>query len=283
MKLKNHLSDCKVRSKEHQPIIIFIQDEGTFLSNHNSRKAWTRTSDIFLLPKDCGQRIIVSEFFLFFGRHKLLFLPKDKKKIVIEKAKITITEAVLLFEYEKANKKYWDRSKLQYQVVTKALLIAEANYPSYFLLFLFDNAKDHFVYAKNVLCTMQMNKEVGGKKLWLWNKWFEKDRVRIKLSISFSEANQTLIQRRSQQVLEERNLRLQKRLNLEFFKPKCFNFEVEANCKMSEKRHKYDSCKTHHEHSSICLKTLKCDTCVNHATICRYVTKKYCITCSLKI
>lgn len=53
----------------------------------------------------------------------------------------------MLFEYRKANKGYWNRSKLYQQVVNKALPIAEAFYPDYSLLFLFDNATSYLVYT----------------------------------------------------------------------------------------------------------------------------------------
>ena len=106
---------------------------------------------------------MVLEFLLPFGRLNLSFLPKDKKKEVMENVEITITEAVVLFGYGKANKEYWDEPKLHQQVVNKALLIAEALYPGYSLLFLFDNATSHSVYARDVLRTTQMNKGVGGK------------------------------------------------------------------------------------------------------------------------
>ena len=66
---------------------------------------------------------------------------------MVEKAKITIIEAVMLFVYEKANKKYLDKPKLHQQVVNKALPIAKTLYLSYFLLFLFDNARNHSVYT----------------------------------------------------------------------------------------------------------------------------------------
>ena len=102
--------------------------------------------------------------FLLLRRLNLSSLPKDKKKEVIEKVEITITEAVMLFEYGKANKVYWDGPKLHQQVVNKALPIVEIFYPGYSLLFLFDNAISHSVYAKDALRTMEINKRVNGKK-----------------------------------------------------------------------------------------------------------------------
>ena len=82
---------------------------------------------------------------------------------MIEKIGLTFTEVVELFEYGKNNEKYWDGPKLHKQVVTKALPIAEALYPGYSLLFLFDNATSHSVYADNALYITGINKKSGGK------------------------------------------------------------------------------------------------------------------------
>ncbi len=98
---------------------------------------------------------------------------------MMEKAEIIIIETVVLFEYRKANKRYWDGPKLHQQVVNMALFIAEVLYSSYFLLFLFDNATSHSVYAKNTLRITQMNKKVGSKKPWLCNRLFEKNNICI--------------------------------------------------------------------------------------------------------
>lgn len=65
----------------------------------------------------------------------------------MKKAGITFSKAVVLFEYRKANKRYWDEPKLYQQVVNKALPIAKALYPGYSLLLLFDNAISHSIYA----------------------------------------------------------------------------------------------------------------------------------------
>ena len=135
---------------------------------------------------------MVSEFFLPFGRLNLSSLPENKKKEVMEKAEITITKAVVLFEYGKANEGYWDGPKLHQQVVNKALPIAETLYPGYSLLFLFDNATSHSVYAQDALCTTQMNKRVGGKQR---NGWFEQDGVCIIQPMFFQKADSTFVQK----------------------------------------------------------------------------------------
>ena len=81
-----------------------------------------------------------------------------------------IIEAIEIFEYEKSNNGYWDRPKLYHQVVTKVLPIAEALYPGYSLLFLFNNTTSHFIYAQNALCTANINKEVEEKQPILCNR-----------------------------------------------------------------------------------------------------------------
>ncbi len=73
-----------------------------------------------------------------------------------------------------------------------------------------------------------------------------------------------------------------KKLNLNYFKPKYFNFKVAENYKLCEKRHKCDFGKTPYEHFSLFSKTQKCDTCIYRAIICLYVHKKYYTICYLK-
>ena len=167
MKAKNYLLDCKVGGEERRLIIVITHDECTFSSNDGLCKTWTWIDDTYLRYKSRRQRIMVSEFLLIFGRLNFSSLPEDKKKYVMEKAERTITKAVVLFEYGKVNKGYWDRLKLHQQVVNKTLHIAEALYPGYSLLFLLDNAISYSVYAKDELRTTQMNKEIGDKQPWL--------------------------------------------------------------------------------------------------------------------
>ena len=55
-------------------------------------------------------------------------------------------------------------------MVNKALPIAKTLYPGYSLLFLFDNATSHSVFAQDALYTAQMNKGMGGQQSWLHNE-----------------------------------------------------------------------------------------------------------------
>ena len=83
-------------------------------------------------PKGRGQGIIVSNFLLLFGHLNIFSLFEGKRKEVMEKIRLTIIEAVELFEYKKANERYWDRSKFHKQVVNKILPLAKTLYPGYF-------------------------------------------------------------------------------------------------------------------------------------------------------
>lgn len=56
--------------------------------------------------------------------------------------------------------------------MTKTLPIAEALYPSYLLILLFENTNSYFVYAKDILCIEDINKSLGNKQLYLCNNWF---------------------------------------------------------------------------------------------------------------
>lgn len=112
---------------------------------------------------------MTSEFLFLYKRLNLASLILEKKEEVIQQTGLQEIEAVKIFEYGKNNDGYWDGAKLHKQVVNKALLIAEAFYPGYLLLFLFDNATSHSVYALQV---KDMNKGCGRKQPVLRNGWF---------------------------------------------------------------------------------------------------------------
>lgn len=203
-----------------------------------------REGDTFLRLKRRGQGIMVSKFILLLGRLNLASLTPEKRQEVMEKTSLMHTEAVEVFEYGKNNDGYWDGAKLRQQVVNKALPIAEALYPGYSLLFLFDNATSHSVYAKNTLQVKDMNKSTGGQKPRLCNWWFDCRDVRVDHPMIFQEPNGQWTQKGIQKVLEEQNLWPAKGLKLECSKPKCFNCQVAADCKIFVKGHKCDLCKT---------------------------------------
>ena len=111
----------------------------------------SKKKDIFFGPQRQGQGIMVSEFIFPFGHLNLALLSPKKKEEVLKKSGLMYTKLVEIFEYEKNNNEYWDRTKLHQQVVNKALPIAETLYSSYSLLFFFDNTTSHLFYVKDVL------------------------------------------------------------------------------------------------------------------------------------
>lgn len=87
----------------------------------------------------------------------------NKQAEDIEKSGPTVTKVIKVFEYRQNNNRYLDKAKLYEQIINKALLIVEALYLGYSLVFLFDNATSHLVYIKNVLYTEKINKRSGEK------------------------------------------------------------------------------------------------------------------------
>ena len=168
-------------------------------------------------------------------------------------------------------------------MVQKALPIAEALYPGYSLLFLFDNATSHSVYADNALRASNMNKGSGGKQAWLRNGFYHIGGVRFEQPMSYQDPHGTWIQKGIQRVLEERRLWPEQGLNLECPKQKCFNCQVMADCRTCIKRQRCDSCKEPKQHSSAhCSKTRLCDACAMKAMSCRCIPKQLCATCISK-
>ena len=173
IKAKTYPSDCVVGGPNRRPIVVITHDECTFSANDGIRKAWIRKRDTFSRPKGRGQGIMTSEFILPFGRLNLASLSLKKREEIVQETGLIEIEAVEVFEYGKNNDGYWDGAKLHQQVVKKALPIAEALYPGYSLLFLFDNATSHSVYTKDALQAKDMNKGSGGKQLILRDGWFD--------------------------------------------------------------------------------------------------------------
>ncbi len=58
------------------------------------------------------------------------------------------------------------------QIVKKALPIAQSLYLGYKLLFMFDNAIIHFIYAKDVQQVAYMNKGPSSQKLFFRTDWY---------------------------------------------------------------------------------------------------------------
>ena len=192
IRLKTYPPDCVVGDGgNRRHVIVITHDECTFSANDGVRRAWTRKGDTFLRPKGQGQGIMTSDFLLPYGRLNFNSLTQEKREEIVCTTGLLETEAVEIFEYGKNNDGYWDGAKLHQQVVHKALPIAEAFYPGYFLLFLFDNATSHSVYAKDALQVQNMNKGSGRKQPILRDGWFDNGAGRITQSMnSFNDKNQ---------------------------------------------------------------------------------------------
>lgn len=105
--------------------------------------------------------IIVLVFFFPWFCLNLAFFPLEKQKKLAE---LGISfEAAIYFKYKKIEKRYWTGEHLLDQIHNKALPIEKALYLGYELLFMFDNATSHTVYAKDALQVGNMNKSSGSQ------------------------------------------------------------------------------------------------------------------------
>ena len=95
---------------------------------------------------------------------------------------------------------------------TKALPIGEALYPEYELLFMFDNATSHAIYANDALQIAHINKGPVGQQPFLHASWYKGvDGEIIIQEMCLSSKNpatgqSTKIQKRIQTILDERGL-----------------------------------------------------------------------------
>lgn len=81
-------------------------------------------------------------------------------------------------------------------MVNKALSITKTLYFGYSLLFFFDNATSHSVYAKDALQVKDMNKSAGGQQPQLLNGWFYCHGIQVDQLMDFQKDNGQLLQKR---------------------------------------------------------------------------------------
>ena len=91
---------------------------------------------------------MVSDFLLTWKRLNLFYLQLYKQKALI--ASGISEEAAKIFKYGQENG-YWNKAKVVNQIWEKALPIAQALYPRYQIIFMFNNAKSHAVFAKDAV------------------------------------------------------------------------------------------------------------------------------------
>ncbi len=162
---KEYPDDCEVGRPDQRSIIMITHDEITFFANDGRRKVWTLNGQSILRPKRKGKGIMVSDFLLPWSRLNLLSLfPQQQEDLASSGIS---TEAVTYFDYGKTEEEYWTGEHLLDRIVKKALPIEEALYQGYKLLFLFDNATSHSIYALDALQVANMNKEPGGQQPFL--------------------------------------------------------------------------------------------------------------------
>jgi hypothetical protein len=272
--------DCQVGGDDRRPIIVITHDECIFSSNDGPRFTWQGDGNSPLRPKTKGRGIMVSEFLLPFSRLNLATLSTEEQEDLVTRCGLAATEAVEIFEFGKNNQGYWDGADLLKQVREKALPIAEALYPGYSLLFLFDNATSHSVYAPDALQVKNMAKGPGGKQAFLRDGWFEKDGVCYQQKM-FEEQDGVRRQKGIQRVLLERGLWPESGLNLECPRPLCSRCEARASCKMCVKGTRCDTCRLPKIHTGMveCTTNRKCDGCVQRQARCTCIPKKYCLAC----
>lgn len=166
------------------------------------------------------------------------------------------------FEYGKNNEGYWTGERLLKQVVKKAMPIGEALYLGYQLLFLFDNATSHLIFASNALQVGEMNKSIEGQQKFLRDGWYidnEGNTIQQKMSFLSSslapDQPPRKVQKGIQMVLEERNLWPKNSLKLSCEKLKCSNCQVVFTCKLCVKRKQCKLCIKPKIHSDKCDKS----------------------------
>ncbi len=233
---KEYPDDCAVRRPDQRQIIMITYDESTFSANDMRRKVWTLNGQGILRPKRKGKGIMVSDFLLPWSRLNLLSLSPQQQKNLASSG--ISTETVTYFEYGKIEEGYWTGEHLLDQIVKKALPIRKTLYPGYELLFLFDNATSHSIYAPDALQVANMNKRPGGQQPFLRPGWFmgsNQEMVVQEMSTVITDpltGQSTTIQKDIQAVLVERGLWPQEGVRLECEKPKCTNYQTLTRCRI---------------------------------------------------
>ena len=282
---KTYPEGCEVGGEQRRPMILITHDESTFSANDAKRQAWLQEGDTFLRPKGKGQGIMVSDFLLPWGRLNLSHLSEERVEEGCQKG--IPQEAAELFEYGKQDG-YWDRARLLEQVTKKALPIAQFLYPGYDLVFLFDNATSHAVYAKDALNVNNMSKGGGNQQGFLRPGWYRDPQSgAIVEQQMWSWETDCLgekkkVQKGIQRVLEERGLWPNTGLRLECAKPKCSECQDMSSCRMCVKGSRCASCKERRQHSGDCSSQRVCDACIRRKERCICIRKEYCPRCSEK-
>lgn len=177
MKDKTYSENCVVGSENNNfwPIIIITYDESIFQSHDSRRQGWLYKDRQFINPKGKGQGIMVSDFLL--PNHRLPTISESLKQE--EREQLVLPEfASISFEYGK-EKGHWEGKDLVNHLTKIAIPIAEAIYPSYRFLFLFDNSANHGTFADDALWVQNMNLNPIGVQSFLHNGYMNGDPTQI--------------------------------------------------------------------------------------------------------
>ena len=262
---------------------MITHDKSTFSANDSYQKVWTLEGHGILRSKGRGKGIMVSDFLLPWSRLNLFSLPSQQQEDLVSSG--IPLEAATYFDYSKIEEGYWTGKYLLDQIRAKALPIGEALYPGYELLFMFDNATSHAVYAKDALQVAHMNKGPGGQQPFLRAGWYKgvggeiitQEMYILSKNLTTGQSNR--VQKGIQAILEERGLWPKKRLRLSYDQPKFANCQSLTTCTVCVKGRKCEPCKETKEHKGRFTKQRVCDTCDNRKSRCQCVTKKYCVQC----
>ena len=280
---KEYPEDCTVGGPNRQPIIMITYDESTFSANDGHQKVWTLDGHEILRPKSKGRSIMVLDFLLPWSRLNLASLPPEKQKKL---AKLGLPfEAAIYFEYGKMEERYWTGNHLLDQIQNKALPIGEALYLNYELLFMFDNATSHAIYAKDALQVGNMNKGSGGQQPFLRPGWYtgaDGEIITQQMCYLCSDPQTSKVnsvQKGIQAILIKRGLWPQGGVRLECDKPKCSMCQAFAKCTSCKKGKSYDLCKQTKECSGNYIKQCICDAFDLRKRRCQCTTKQYYTWC----
>lgn len=287
IKAKIYPEDCEIGGLERRPIIIITHDESIFQSNDGRHQGWLYQNHQFIRPKGKGQGIMVSDFLLPWSRLS------TESLTVEEREHLQLPEfASILFEYGKESG-HWEGKDMVNHVLKVAIPMAEAVYPGYQFLFLFDNSANHGLYAENALRAQNMNLSSGGSQSFLRDGYMGTDPTSTHvmweyatLSVNGQQVIKTTefgepikIQKGLQQVLNERGLWPIGGLRLECPKNLCSKCQSVKNCRICQKGTRCEKCRQKKVCTGPCTNRRKCDGCERRRTCTDCVSKHKCEYC----
>jgi len=255
---------------------------------------------------------MVSDFLLPWSRLSTQSLSPERR----EELKLP-DYASFFFEYGREAGQ-WEGKDLVKHLTEIAIPMAEAVYPGYQFLFLFDNSSNHGLFASDALRASNMNLTPGGEQSFLRNRYFtgtdgtrciqamwyrlvgpgmgsditggggsSVDGTRMLLEGEGEEEigvegleRGKRVQKGLQRVLEERGLWPEGGLRLERPKNLCARCVPVKNCRICKSGQKCAECKKKKVCSGPCSHRRKCDECEHRRTCENCTTRKRCTRCT---